>query len=283
MSRLELLFAILALSAVSCSKGDVFPEVSGKYDTLFATMEQGGSEADTKVYLGEDIKFHWNAGDNISFFNKEMYNYQYVFKGEDGDRSGEFDKVKTVFHSKEEIEHVYAVYPYSRSTSISDEEVLTIILPSEQEYAVNSTGPGANTMVSAGDDENLYFRNVCGYICFKLCGEGVKVSSVTLQGNGNEIISGSANVTMEPGGYPEATMSDGGGSGITVSCPSPVSLDPLEPVQFWFVVPPVSFSSGFSITVKDPEGRTFVKSTSKSFDIRRNVITRIAPIEVIPE
>lgn len=275
---------ILAL-AISCSIDTdkaLQQDTQGAFDRLYASIESSGSEDQTKVYLGEDVRLYWNVGDMISFFNKEMYNYQYEFKGNDGDRSGEFDKVSTIFHSKVPIDHVFAVYPYSSTTEIDDEEIICLYLPAVQTYSPGSFGRGANTMVSAGEDDNLFFKNTCGYLCFKFYAEGKSIKSVSLTGKGGEKIAGTATVTMEPGGDPVLAMSGQSSGTVAIECDEPVTLGSSaeEATQFWFVLPPVDFTDGLSVTLTDSEGNTFTKSTDKDFTIKRNSITRIAAFEV---
>ena len=175
---------------------------------FFATFEQP-TETGTKVYANENLLLRWHADDRISIFNKLTYNQQYRFTGETGDNAGGFSKVDgEEFVTGNPLPHVVSVYPYQESTRISEDGVLTLILPAEQQYAENSFGRGANTMVSVSADNVLQYRNAGGYLMFSLYGEGVTVSSVTLKGNKAEKISGKASVSMPLDGIPSVVMSD---------------------------------------------------------------------------
>lgn len=65
---------------------------------------------------------------------------------------------------------------------------------------------GANVMTSATEDNMLRFKNVGGYLVLKFYGEGVSVSSIRLEGNNGELLSGKATVTHAMEGVPSVTM-----------------------------------------------------------------------------
>ena len=281
---------VVLLLAASCSLTgpDQVPELhDGAPDTVYATIEGSGNDSSTRVYLGEDIRLYWNADDRISYFDKETYNYQYRFSGNTGDRSGELKKVQTVFHTGQPLEHVCAIYPYDSRNAVDDGkdnyETMTAWFPAEQAYLEGSFGQGANVMVAKSEDSNLRFKNAGGYLCIKMYGENVSVATVSLKGNGNEPIAGKAYVRMDVGGTPETTMDGSAAGTVTVVCSDPVDLGPTagEYTAFWFVIPPVTFNDGFTVTVQTKEGGSFEKSTAKSFDIKRNVITSMVPFEVL--
>ena len=280
------LVSMTLLIAASCSLNGI-DETPGPLDRaperVYATIADPGNDQTTRVYLGEDLRLYWNADDRISYFDKEIFNYEYRFEGSSGDRKGTFKKVKSVFHSSVEISHVRAVYPYdSRNAVDEDDESMTVFFPENQAYADNSFGSGANIMVAVGDDENLMFKNAGAYLCIKLYGSDVSVSSIGLSGNDGEAVAGKATVTMEPGGLPETVMDASASKTVKVACDNPVTLGNTKEdyTSFWFVVPPVTFCEGFTLTVTDAGGRTFTKTTSKSFALKRNSITSMAPLEV---
>ena len=251
---------------------------------FYATIEGSADSTSTKVFADDQLRVLWNKNDNISIFNKNTGNLLYVFAGEEGDNAGEFSYVSGSATSKA-VSHIYAVYPYSESTTISNKGVLSLALPAIQTYKENSFGIGANTMVSVTDDNKLMFRNVGGYLSFKLYGEGVSVKSITLKGNNHEKLAGAANVTMPVNGTPTTIMQDDATESITLTCETPVALgaDADHYTEFWFVIPPTTFTNGFTVRITDNQGRVFEKSTSSSsITIARNNLSRMSPMEVIP-
>ena len=277
-----LLAGLLVGASFSCARQEADVPVSPGRELFYASLEQP-VDAETRVYADENLMVLWHADDRVSIFDRYTYNQEYRFTGETGDNAGAFQKVQTDdFVTGNELPNVYAVYPYQASTRISNAQVLTLTLPSEQMYAVRSFGPGANTMVSATEDNNLLFKNVSGYLVLKLYGEGVYVTSLTLKGNADEPLAGKAVVTAPLDGVPSVEMQAGASREITLTCPEPVALGATSEdyTEFWFVLPPTSFAEGLTVTVTGGKGDRFTKSTEKSITITRSEISRMAPLKV---
>lgn len=283
MKRIALYLGIAAALVASCSIQEENFETPQQENVIYyATFEQPADEG-TRVYANEDLLLRWTADDRVSIFGKNTYNQQYKFLGETGDNSGGFSKVDGAeYVTGNPITHTVSVYPYQEGTRISESETITLTLPAEQHYAENTFGLGANTMVSVSSDNYLQYKNVGGYLMLKLYGDGVSVSSITLKGNRGEKLAGKALVTPSLNGDPSLIMGEDASEELTLTCTEPVSIGTTQEqfTEFWFVIPPVSFSEGFSVTVTDPNGLIFRKSTDKSFTISRNHLYRMSPIEV---
>ena len=278
MKHLAFIFGMAALVAVSCSvREENFNAPDANAPVFRATFEQP-ADAGTKVFVNEDFLLRWNADDRVSLFNKTTANQQYRFLGVTGDSEGEFEIVGEP-GTGAAIPYVISVYPYQESTAITAGGALAVTLPATQAYAPHSFGPGANTMAALSADEDLQFKNLGGYLRVSLYGAGVQVSSLTLQGNKGEKIAGKATVSMTSAGLPSVAMADDATTAITLTCAEPVALGSTEAesVDFWFVVPPVTFSEGFTVTVN---GDAFQKATSKPVTIARNHLSKMAPVEV---
>ncbi len=270
--------AALALLAVSCAKTQ---EDDARSQSLFyAAIERAD---DTKAYADEDLRVLWDADDRISVFDHGTPNREYRFTGETGANSGWFEPVS---HDGDGegggLDHlVYAVYPFRKTTSLGDGDVLTTEFPRNQFYRSNSFGPRTNTMVSVTEDEHLLFRNACGYLVLKLYGEDVEVASVALMGNAREPIAGKARLKMELDGVPAVKMVEDAPA-VTLICREPVALKPKveEAGEFWFALPPVVFEDGFTVVVTDSDGRLFVRSTESLVRVPRNRKVKMAPLGV---
>ena len=277
MKRAE--FAAISLMAViGCTRESDNIQTPSK-ERIFASIEQPAS---TKVYADEELKVLWNEEDLISFFNKLTLNEKWMFMGETGDNAGYFSQVTQAVGTGNELDYYCAVYPYNATTRISNQNVMTLSLPAEQTYMENSFGLGANTMVAVSSSSIFSFKNVCGYLSFKLYGDGVKVKSISLKGNNNERLAGKGTIPLAVGTAPVVTMADTATDEITLVCQNAVELNSSasDYTEFWLVVPPVEFTSGFTVTITDENGGTFTKSTSSKLVITRSNIKRMAPIEV---
>ena len=282
MKRIALYFGITVALVASCAIHEEDFKAPELDDVIFYASFEEPSEG-TRVYANENLFLRWTADDRVSIFNKITYNQQYRFLGETGDNAGGFNRVDAAeFVTGNPISHVVSVYPYQEGSKISEEEVLTLTLPAEQHYAENTFGLGANTMVSVSEDNVLQFKNVGGYLRISLYGESVTVSSITLKGNNGEKLVGKATVTMPLDGVPIVSLANDAADEITLVCDTPVSLGATaeECKDFWFVVPPVTFSKGFTIICTRTHGGVFVKSTSKSITIDRSNLSKMSPIEV---
>ena len=275
MKHIAFYLGIAAALVASCSiQEENFQTPVWKGDVFFASIEQPSSSG-TKVYVDEDLKVLWDKDDLVSIFNLKDANDEYRYTGES------FELVKPFSEEGVSIDHRYAVYPYSSATSIDMKGVLSVELPALQQYRAHSFGPGANLMTAVTDDMEFQFKNAGGYLLLKLYGEGVSVSSITLKGNKGEKIAGTASVTMPLNGLPSIEMASDATTEITLTCAEPVALGATveESVDFWFVVPPVTFSEGFTVSVTH-QGGVFEKTTGKSVTISRNHLSKMAPVDV---
>ena len=283
MKRIALYLGLATALVASCSIQEENHETPQQDDVIFyASFEQPGEEG-TKVYANEDLLLRWNANDRVSIFNKITYNQEYRFTGQTGANAGGFKKVDNdEFVTGNAISHVVSVYPYQESTAITEGEVISLTLPAEQHYAENTFGLSDNTMVSVSEDNVLQYKNVGGYLMLKLYGEGIAVSSITLKGNNGEKLAGKATVTMPLGGVPSVALSSDATTELTLTCTTSVQLGATEEncKQFWFVVPPMTFSKGFTITLNDVSGGVIEKSTAKSIIIERNKLLKMSPVEI---
>ncbi|MBQ0090455.1 MAG: hypothetical protein KBT27_14100, partial [Prevotellaceae bacterium] len=132
------------------------------------------------------------------------------------------------------------------------------------------------------EDNFLQFKNLCGYVVVKLYGEGT-VTSIKLEGNDGEKISGKADVQAAFGTLPSVTMSEEATTSITLDCGDGVALGTTAETatEFWLCVPPVTFSKGFTVTATKTDGWQMIKSTSSSKEVVRNTMNAMTPIEAV--
>lgn len=294
----KVLGVLLAFITVwSCVKEDIdsYPSVKDIDSEARVFKAVSGEDASqTKTYLGEKNIVYWNEQDLLSVFSSNDQNQMYVFDGETGARGGLLKKAADGQDPEtgEEKKAVslnanYAVYPYDPAVSVADDGTISLELPEVQNYAGSGFGPEANTMVAVTesvDDSEFKFKNVGGYLTLNLYGD-IKVKSVTLSGNNGEKLAGAANVSVKFGKEPSVSMSGSAAQSVTVDCGKGVDLgkNAESATKFCFVLPPVTFSKGFTILVTDTEGHTFTKFSNLSGTVERNRITSIAACKVYSE
>lgn len=284
---------LLIISSLSaCSEAETAPEQYlheslgnvGRFERYTASIEVPEIDSGTRVYVDGSMNVRWESGDRISIFNGTSENQEFKFTGQTGDKICAYERAATSSGSTGTFEtaHIYAVYPYRATTKLLEEGKISYTFPEGQTYRADTFGPGANAMVAVSDNSNLSFKNLGGLLSLSLYGDGVSVSSITLQGNKGEALSGTATVNVSTDAAPSFTFGANASKRLILNCVEPVKLgaSASKATVFWISVPPALFPEGFSITVTGPDGATFVKSTNKKYSFQRNKVFRMAAVAV---
>ena len=254
-----------------------------------------GQNPQTRTYVGGENRDEvlWQNGDAISFFAGNIHNARYDYTGEGGTSQVEFDRDDTKPGATgNSILKSQAVYPYNENVTVEHNiekgiDEITLTYPTTQKYAPNSFGKDANIMVAAGKsdvDDELYFRNACGYLVIKLYGAGTTVKSVTLSSvSGMDKIVGNAVVVASNNAAPVITMADDASTSVTLDCSNggagvALGVDAEHATEFWFCLPPVTFTDGLRITVTDTNDEAYTKQTNKTVNITRNDVQPMAAL-----
>lgn len=291
MKGIGKLIPLLAL-LVACRSEQEEPAVSGEPGgaspgetvVFYGTLE---GQSDSKAFADVQLNVLWNTDDRVSIFAKKDVNREYRFTGEDGANAGSFEKVTgDETETGNALAYNYAVYPYSSATTVSADGAVSVTFPASQAYRENSFGPGAGTMVAVSEDNMLLFKNAGAFVSVNLYGEDIAVSKITFKGNRGEKLAGVGTVRMEPGEAPSIVMmaDENVSETVTLVCSTPVAVgsDEGHATAFWFVIPPTTFSGGFTVTVEDSEGNRYEKTTSKEVAFRRSALKRMAAFELVP-
>ena len=298
--------SVFAISVAACLlpscnnfENEVLVEVNAVSDTeapvLHATIE--GSEAsDTKVYTDAALHVLWNKDDLITAFVQSTRNKKYHFEGNDGANGGDFVWLDDgSLGTGEHLDYIYAVYPYDKNISyvLADgasilSDFIRAYLPEQQSYKANSFGRGANLMVAKSSTTDLSFKNVGGFLCFKIYGatESLSIRSIILEGRNNEYLSGPVKISLGEGNVPTMVFDtehpEELGKRIVLTAEEPVVLGTSSETAatFWMVVPPVTFTNGIKITIIDGNGGIITKSTSNSIAITRNTRKTMAAFSI---
>ena len=294
MNNRFLTIGLLSALVVSCTVSEVSDPVKKDLITLtgktyYATIEDEPDDA-TRTLADDQYHVLWHADDRITMFEDLPYGQEYRFAGEDNDPAGPFEPIPFegyIGGGSDLGGKTFALYPHRKDTKINTDGVITYQFPGIQTYLPNSFGRGSNPMMAQAEGKVLRFKNVGGYLCFKLYGDNVSVSSLTLEGNGGEALTGEGQIVMTDG-TPVVTMNrEKSSNKVVLYCNDPVELgaDADHYTLFWFVLPPVAFSKddgGFTLTVSTSDGKVFSKSAAMDLEIERNNIKNMAPLNVVP-
>ena len=298
MKYYHLIIGLLSAIVVSCSVDEMIApdEVNGSplIKVFHATIEDQPEGTVTKTFADEQLRVLWNKDDRITIFNDATSGVEYYFAGDDSDTGGDFYIVEKeeggapVFSGGSDLGgNIYAIYPYKEDTKISHDGEITFTLPDKQSYHYKSFGIGDNTMVAKSTNTTLKFKNVGGYLSFRLYGDDVTVSSIILEANGGQALSGKGKIVVNSDGLPVVTMDANASSKVKLNCGDlKIGTSEEEYTEFWIVVPPVDFSKatgGFTVTVTTPDGGVFIQDAPIDLSIKRNAIRRMAPLKVVPD
>ena len=234
------------------------------------------ASASIATFSGTNMSLCWQQDDQISVYAGNSLNRLFGYIGTNGVANGIFESAPTTTSYPTAIDHYCAIYPYSTDNRHNANGKLTITLPSEQQYVANGFEKENNIMIattSGVTDFNLNFHNLCAFMRIKLWGEDCEIKSVTLTSNNSNAISGKASVTPVVNGTPTLTMT-GTGTSIKLTCANSVKIGITEAqaTEFWIVVPPVTLSQGYTLTIEDYYGGTQTLKVEDSQTFTANTI-----------
>ena len=291
-SRIALWILCLALVA-SCTKngneGDDVPE-----NGFRAKIEQtkGGGSKGERTHINpewdpngySETPLYWSEGDLIKVSNRSGTTL--TFQLAEGENT-----MYGTFYTGEQNDGFFvpdymAAYPAANAegtaTTISG-GTATFSMLSTQSYKANTFDEGAMPMVASSSTQTLNFRNVFGGLCVPIIvqGRGLQVTSVKLTSlNTNDKLWGvfSADCTST---NPLPTYVSGGDNILTLDCGTGVALDATVPTDFYFMVPPGTLESGFTVTAYNgttvlyEETADWTASPPATPFIRRRVIMKV--------
>ncbi len=276
MKKLSIIL-ISTLLSVACTHDEIdysMPENAGA-DKIYAI-----SENKTRTELGWENSLpvsKWSVGDEIALFDGTIDKLKYNYSGDSAATEGEF--IANLHNPAKDgttLSKAYAYYPYSNVIGYSD-DAFTAKLPSTQQFAMNdSYGKAANAMFASAEvgSDTFSFKNIVGYLKITLKGSDM-VKSVSIQSfNDDDKLSG--DFTLDPETM-EMSMDESAVNYVTIDCGEGVQLTD-EGVSFIFALPVTTMSNGFIITAINNDGDIYTKSTKQSFEIERNVITPMTPV-----
>ena len=278
----SIFLSLLAILLAACTRDkveDVMVNIDSE-DTVYASIDA----PECRVELNDKCQTVWTKDDEIMVVSANEYSL-YRFNGNTGDRSGSFKKIGYGNPPSASIKFgnkSYALYGnYSSYGAYSNgTPVLFTEIQSQQTYKEESYGLYANAMVGTSEgDNNFIFKNLLGYLRLSVTGNR-SISKITLMGNDKEIISGIIYFAITD--FSQFTWRANTSSSIVLDCGAGVALS-AEPTSFYFVVPPMTFQKGFTVTIDFTDGTSYTQTTSKAISIERNTIQPMKTINTNPD
>lgn len=274
----RLFYSLAVIAAVTACNEEIKESdspVNGEGKTFTAKFE--GS----KVYMGDDNYYRWQAGDLVSVFTETSHDQYKAVTGDVTETDLEY--VSTTSALETTLNKSYAVYPYNASNALEDGVVYTEIAE-EQTYSPN--GLGNAIMVSETSGSEFVFKNACALVKVNLtiaedftnlhAVKSIRVSSKS------KALSGAATINVAGGDYAAKISSQTLGieNAVTlVGCEEAGMLQADKTLTFYLAIPADTYAAG-DLTVSvltDTESAPF----NQAFTLTKNyTVNRSQYIEV---
>lgn len=289
MKTMKNLFGALPLAAfmlafTACDKNDgILNETENETETVAdgerVRMTFTAGNAETRTELAGN-KVLWQVDDAISVFamggdGTNISNDE--FTTSDAGESATFSGTTTVANE------YMALYPYQEDAGIGATDDYPILikgkLPAEQQAVAGGFAPELNLSCArtTKDEMNFTFHNLCALVKFRMTGNSVnEIQSVALT-NENWYIAGildfclNEDLSLKKVNSPSTDRS----TQITLTSPEGGFQ---EDVDYYFVLAPMSFPKGFTITYTKKDGSVFYRKGT-GLDVAAGKILNIGDIE----
>ena len=236
--------------------------------TLTADQENTGTKA---AISSENSKLiNWTKDDAITVIDGEKNNVKFTLTDGAGTTTGTFESEKA-----SQATSYTALYPYQKDVTFHKAFNITtlkgVVLKSEQKAVSGSFDPEAALMMGATGDgsTNLSFKNIVGFV--KLT-PTVSCKKITLTGTSSAELAGTADITMNKEGLPEAKVQDKASSSVSIS-------GDIEAGKTYYIAIFPAAMESFSLTFTASDGKNTCKSSSKPLTIKRNYVTGLGEVE----
>ena len=243
-----------------------------------ASIEQLEGQCDTNTILNPaNGQIKWLSGDRIVIANG---------KGETSvfDLYSGAGTIHGLFNTSDEFGLTVpfkAAYP---SSAVINGNKVSFDLPSTQNLGMNvgSFANGANPMIACSDNENLFFKNLCGGLGIRLQGDNVHIDCIRITScDESEKLNGAFEVNDCTIDEPVLVPADGntGTNVITLTCDVILSADTVS--EFFVVLPVGALAQGFMVEVLNGEEVLVAEEMDSGLaEVVRNGIKCLNPIDI---
>lgn len=290
-SKDTLFFIAITLFLFSCcQKAEIYVETE-RTQSFIASIEKFGIA--TKTSMAPERYVVWSKNDRIAIFQGNSIAGEYIIDNKSvGNSSADFHAIDETYteNINPSIGCNVAIYPYSSNLLLntkgsSELKITGVKLPAEQKYLENSFSNGSFPMIAVTEtleDHNLKFKNILGAINLQFKGNLV-VKSIKIEGNANEVLSGTAIITTGSNNLsPVITMKgyDDVSKAVILNCPNGIQLKETEGTSFIITLPPTDFINGFTVYVTDVTDQCFTVSTNHKNEVLRSTILTMPIITI---
>ena len=268
------IIGITAVSLLSCAKEIANPEnepVPGEEAVVVVNpnavpmvFNATKENPDTKSNIsGNSIL--WEDSDKIAIFDGTALN-EFTASSVSGTGA-------SFSGSAEPVSEYYAVAPYEAATNLSTANTRISITVPHNQVVIGSHCVDSKALVStavASGTTDLDFENQFALMKVKITKSNI--IGVTVKGNNDESIAGSAHFYYAGDGAPKVDLSNAGQKSVnlTYKATASSSNSAFPTGDYYIVIWPKDFPSGYSVIITDEDGGISLKSTSAAQSFSRN-------------
>lgn len=275
-----LISACAALMSFACGVTEEESSFVPKEGTeIIITAVKEGFGPDTRTIREPDGSVEWLPMEEISVFYNGGANGGCKFTSQNTEQEaivefkGEIDGVIAGGEAFTTGKYLYGVYPYSTNTSISDEGIATISLPSNQTAVEGTFANSLFPTIARSQNFNLAFYNICGGIKFTLSRNDI--TAIIFKGKNGERLAGTVKVRFDESGKPAVLDEEVGGEDeITVYAPAGGTFEVGK--EYYIVAYPVKLNSGYTMTFITSDMKEGTYYDANSCEIYRSVFGSLA-------
>ena len=305
-----LLMICLSGILVSCEGSSLFNPETKFYRKFYVSFERPEPEPGVEFKNAESLSIDeipmWTTISVLQGNKHRSYQYQ----GESVDGEAIFKYFDFTYGLDHSVDHVYAYYPMSFGLPYLKDVFMEggsicYSLTGGRLGTIPPYRPVDDIKVAVSEDNHLHFKNVFGFLCARLYGEEIPVSSIYFGTNTDEMATERAIISMKLGGTPSYQPSPdfdcelygvfrplGGGANIPGDQP-PITIGKSAEnyTDFILVAEPGIYSKGITaVIVKDTgqewwteayDSHCFLATSYDPIVIHRNKIA-LVEMEVKP-
>lgn len=242
---------------------------------------------ESRVYLGDDYFYRWEAGDLVSVFTADNRNRQYKAKTSDVIKTDfEFVSKPSTGEASFTMTSNYAVFPYHNLNCIAMIKgawyTIASQLAAEQVYDKDKNSLDYAIMVSKipASEEVFEFKNSCSLIKLNVKASDEFVDEATIQSitveSKKHKLAGTVTIDVEKDDYTAEIMEGNGAitasNSVKMTGCSEAGTVGTDYITFYLVIPAGTYEAGdLTITIDtDKDALDKTASTSKEYTVARS-------------
>lgn len=259
--------ALALLLMAGCTNDDlsVQPESVKSISKINAVIEES---PDTRVHFENELKVVWDEGDDIAVMT-DMEDQARLFTYEPDETTGVF-----IGRSMKMDKELYGFYPGNFSAMYNVAEKVAYVRTYDQSYYENEFA-GRVPMAGKSQTDNITFKQVVGLIKISLKGTSL-ISHLTFSSNAGEKLSGNGYVDLKADDPKLVIDQEDSENNSEIYMDSWVELNKDVATDFYFQVPPMTLSEGFTLVIEgyDEDDNRFrvEKKSSTPLTIKRGYL-----------